>query len=362
MAAESTARRGDTRAERPATPIGEFLQGWRRGDRAMSADDRRAVTEEFFAEGEERRRFLLRFFILVVLSTLIAALGLVTNSVAVVIGAMLIAPLMTPILGTAASLLLADPKRLLGSILILLGGTAVALATAVLATRIALSSLTGSTGLPAEILSRTSPSLVDLGVAIAAGLAAGYVASHPRAGAALPGVAVAVALVPPLATAGITLELGASEEAQGALLLYATNLVAILLSAIVVMLASGFVPPELRIRGLRHVRVGLVVTLVALLLIAVPLTVHTIDVVRDQRLEQRVSSIILSWDPNATIVDLQGDVTDGTHATVDLTIATTSREPAPAWRLADLVSRETGLIVDLAVRYRLEAQDAATAG
>ena len=81
-----------------------------------------------------------------------------------------------------------------------------------------------------EILSRTEPSLIDLAVAVAAGIAGGYVLTHPRANASLPGVAIAVALVPPLATVGVTWQLGALEEAQGALLLYATNMIAIVLS------------------------------------------------------------------------------------------------------------------------------------
>ena len=115
-------------------------------------------------------------------------------------------------------------------------------------------------------------------------------------------------------------------------------------------------------RSLRHVRIGLLVSALALIVIAVPLTVHTVDVIRDQRFERKVSEAVRVWDPNATIVELDADVADRNRASVDLTIATTSFKASPAWQLADALSRDTGMEVDLAVRIRLEEQDAATAG
>lgn len=345
---------------RALTPLGHWLR--RRPGRVMSPSERDAVTRELFFEASDRSRYLTQFLLLTVLSTLIAVLGLVANSVAVVIGAMLIAPLMTPILATSASLLLADLRRLGTSIAVLVGGTIVAVLTAALATWLGLQSITTATGLPSEILARTEPSLLDLGVAIAAGLAAGYVITHPQANASLPGVAIAVALVPPLATVGITWQLGASEQAEGALLLYATNLVAIVLSAIIVMLASGFIPEEIRPRALRSARIGLLATFILLLAIAVPLTIFTVDRVQDQGFTRSVVDEITRWDPNATVVQLDADVETDDRATVDLIVATTSVEAPPAWELSDALARRTGMIVDLSVRYRLESQDASTSG
>ena len=344
------------------TPLGEMLRSWRPSERAMSADERALVTDDLFLDPSDRWRELWRFLILIVLSTLIATLGLVANSVAVIIGAMLIAPLMTPILAASASLMLSDLRRLAVSVGVLVLGTAAAIATAFAATWIGLQTLTTADSLPSEILGRTAPSLIDLGVAIAAGLAAGYVVTHPKTSASLPGVAIAVALVPPLATVGITLQIGAAEEAQGAMLLYLTNLVAIVLSAIVVMLASGFIPPELRLEGLRSARIGLIVSLFLLILIAVPLTLHTLDVVRDLAFARAVARQVTVWDPNSTIVELRADAKDDRGGEVDLVVATTSSSAPPAWQLADLIAEDTGKVVAVSVRYRLEERDAATSG
>ncbi len=173
--------------------------------RVWDVDERKRVLGELFFEGPEWRPFLSRFIVLTVLSTTLAAFGLIADSAAVVIGAMLIAPLMTPILATAASLVHGQVGRLAVSLLVLSGGTLLAIAAGWGVSWLAGATLTAEELTP-ELLSRAAPSLLDLGVAIAAGLAAGYVITHSRAGSSLPGVAIAVALVPPLATAGVSLE------------------------------------------------------------------------------------------------------------------------------------------------------------
>ncbi|HSF85861.1 MAG TPA: DUF389 domain-containing protein [Acidimicrobiia bacterium] len=326
--------------------------------RVWHEDERNAVSDELFFEGPEWRPFLKRFGTLIVLSTTIAALGLIANSAAVVIGAMLVAPLMTPILAVAAALVHGQAKRLGVSVAVLLGGTLGAIATGWVISRIAPGTLTASELTP-ELLARTAPSLLDLGVAIAAGLAGGYVLTHPRAGSSLPGVAIAVALVPPLATVGISLELGATSAAGGALLLFTTNLVAIVLSAMTVMLASGFVPSDTRIMVKGRLRLGFAMALTATVGVAVPLTLHTVDVVRDQGFTRDVIATIREWDPAGRIVQLEADVGD-TRASVEVVVAS-SRAPVPAWRLAELLAHDRDVPVDVAVEYRLEQRDEATA-
>ncbi len=283
------------------TPLGDMMGGGPRKIGAMTDEERRAVADQLFFEDAEFRPFLWRFTVLIFLSTMIATFGLVANSVAVIIGAMLIAPLMTPILATAAALVLSDLRRLVVSVAVLLWGTCIAILSAVLVTRAGLRNLTAAAELPPEILGRTQPSLVDLGVAVAAGVAAGYVLTHPRASSSLVGVAVAVALVPPLATVGITFQVGTTDEAEGALLLFATNLVAIVLSAIVVLVVSGYVPTDGRLKVHRSARIGLVVSMVLLAAIAVPLTLHTLDVLRDRQFGSDVARQVAAWDPNAQI-------------------------------------------------------------
>lgn len=167
------------------------------------------------------------FLALMVLSTIMASIGLIQNSAAVVIGAMLVAPLMTPLLGLGLALVQGNPvlarmslrSVVLGVCVSLLGGLLVGLFTPALEepTR--------------EMLARGGPGLLDLSVAFAAGLAAAYASSRSSLIAALPGVAIAAALVPPIATSGLALSLGDIPLAIGALLLFIINMVTIVLAA-----------------------------------------------------------------------------------------------------------------------------------
>jgi uncharacterized hydrophobic protein (TIGR00271 family) len=300
-----------------------------------------------------------RFMTLMALSTFIAAFGLLADSPAVVIGAMLVAPLMTPILGVAISLIVDDRWRLLQSLTLIGAGVLLAIVAASLVSALAPGTVTAD-DLTGELLARTTPSLLDLGVAVAAGLAAGYVLTHPQAGSSLPGVAVAVALVPPLATVGIAVELGAREQMEGALLLFATNLVAIVGSAMVVALASGVAP----IGGQRSqhgsVRTGLLVAATLLVAVAVPLTLHTINVIEDARFTRRALAAIEAWDPNADIVEVSANVTDNGRGDLSVVMATRN-EPLPAWRLAELLRDRTERAVSVEVAYLPEVGDAAFA-
>lgn len=326
--------------------------------RVWEEGERSAVLDELFFEGPEWRPFLYRFGTLIILSTTIAGLGLISNSAAVVIGAMLVAPLMTPILAVAAALVHGQLERLWVSTAVLLGGTLTAIVSGWIVSRLAPGTLTAAELTP-ELLGRTAPSLLDLAVAIAAGLAGGYVLTHPRAGSSLPGVAIAVALVPPLATVGIAWELGATAAARGALLLFITNFVAIVLSAMTVMLVSGFVPSDRRLMVKGRLRMGFAVALLATVGVAVPLTWHTIEVVSDQGFTREVIAAVREWDPTSRIIELEADVGQS-GASVDL-VVTSSRAPVPAWRLAELLAQDQDVPVEVAVEYRLEQRDEATA-
>lgn len=161
------------------------------------------------------------FFALMCLSTLIAGVGLLQNAPAVVIGAMLVAPLMTPMLGVGLALAQGNPFLLRSALRSVLLGflTAVALG---LGLGLAHPGLQHPT---LEMLSRGGPHLLDLAVAFVSGVAAAYATSRPNLLAALPGVAIAAALVPPLATAGLALSMGEFDLFVGAGLLFLTNMV-----------------------------------------------------------------------------------------------------------------------------------------
>ncbi len=321
-------------------------------------DQRQQVLDDLFPADHRAVQYVKRFATLLVLSTTIAAFGLLANSSAVVIGAMLVAPLMTPMLALSSSLVYGEMRRFLGSLLLIVAGTLAAIGVGWLVTLVASGGISAN-ALDSEILARTSPALLDLGIAIAAGLAGGYVLTHKGSGASLPGVAIAVALVPPLATVGVTLKLGATDLALGALLLYTTNLIAIVLSAAVVMMASGFVPEQVRAIAKGKFRLRLLPWAIALLIVAVPLGIHTVSVIQDEAFARSVAISVEEWDPRARILEMQTDFSSK-RSTVDVVVATTSDSRRPAWELARLIADSQGVDVDVDVSFQTAVTDASS--
>jgi uncharacterized hydrophobic protein (TIGR00271 family) len=190
----------------------------------------------------------------IVLSAGIATFGLVLNSPAVIIGAMLISPLMGPIMATGLAVAAGDLYLAIKAVGNLLASIVVAIGlSGFIVWLLPFHSATG------EILARTNPNLLDLGVALFSGLAGSIAVG--RAGGAdgvttLPGVAIAVALMPPLCTIGFGLGSGVNTRIMGgAGLLFLTNLVAIVASAFVVFLLIGMNSPEIRAE-MEHSRSG----------------------------------------------------------------------------------------------------------
>ncbi len=159
------------------------------------------MLDELFFEGAERVPYLFRLATLMALSAVIAALGLIADSSAVVIGAMLVAPLMTPIMAFSASLVMGWPVRQVEAAVLVAAASAEAVGVGWVVSAVV--PAFRPVLLSQELLSRTQPGLLDLAIAVAAGAAGGYVAVHRKAAGALPGVAIAVAVVPPLAAAGV---------------------------------------------------------------------------------------------------------------------------------------------------------------
>lgn len=227
------------------------------------------------------------FFVLIGLSTLIASLGLLLSSPAVVIGAMLVAPLMSPMIGAGLAIVLGNPRFLRLSLGAVVRGTFLAIVLGVLT-----GFLQPEGTLTPEILARTQPTLLDLGVAVFAGLAGAYALAHSDAAAALPGVAISAALVPPLATVGIAFATGNYRESAGALLLYSTNLVAIVAAAVFVFLSLGFRPSQTQ-KAQRAIQNRTVrIALVLLGFITFVLGTTTVSLAREARLQARVNEII----------------------------------------------------------------------
>ena len=211
------------------------------------------------------------FYLLLSLAAAIATFGLLTNSAATIIGAMIIAPLMNPIITLAYALVVLTPRLLRPAIFTLITGVILVIVIAYLTTELLGLGLVGS-----EILARTHPNSLDLGVAVAAEVAAAFANTHRSIANALPGVAISVALVPPLSVVGIGLCLGElgnqiaaskgveSSIAVGSFLLFATNLAGIIFSGSLVFLFQGY-------GSLKKATIGLIVSLLGLSILLQPL-------------------------------------------------------------------------------------------
>ncbi len=173
------------------------------------------------------------FHFMLASSAVLATLGLLANSAAVIIGAMIVAPLMSPIISMSYGIVAGRMALTMRSLLTIFTGTLLTIGLAFVFTELVGWKIAGS-----EIVARMRPSLLDLGVAVASGAAAAFAYTRPNVSSALAGIAIAVALVPPLCTVGIALalghevrvEVGLAEEsfsALGPFLLFLTNLIGI---------------------------------------------------------------------------------------------------------------------------------------
>jgi uncharacterized hydrophobic protein (TIGR00271 family) len=212
--------------------IGNRILGWLP---VLDAQDR----INLFDRLQVGARWNVDFIMMICLSTAIASLGLIQNSTAVVIGAMVVAPLMTPLIGSGLALVQGNTSLFRDSLKAMGFGIGAALLISI---------LFGFTApieeLTPELLARGAPTIIDLVVAFLSGVAAAYAVARPSLLGALAGVAIAAALVPPLATVGIAFAEGAWQISQGAAILFLTNLVAIILGA-------AFIYRRLGIQGTR---------------------------------------------------------------------------------------------------------------
>ncbi|BAL89729.1 putative integral membrane protein [Actinoplanes missouriensis 431] len=264
------------------------------GLRVPAGDVDRILSRLFLTHGD-RRRNLANFWVLLTLAGVIAAAGVVADSTATVIGAMIVAPLMTPILGTALALVLADRRQLLYHLgVVLAGGAAVILIGYLLGLTVP-TEVVASTN--SQVASRVSPKLIDLLTALATGLVGGFALIRSDVSDTLPGVAIAISLVPPLAVVGLTAESGAYGQSGGALLLFGTNMAAIIATGTVIMLAgrvrdaAGEAGVAVRALGAK----SLVTVGVALVLVAAPLGYGSWQVLQQQIIIANAHPVAQRW-------------------------------------------------------------------
>lgn len=262
-------------------------------------------------EGVDRLAFWRHFSLLLGLSVVIATMGLVRDSGAVIIAAMLVAPLMTPILGVAAAIVMGWPVRAL--VLMVIVCVAATASVGVAWAIVWIADFPRGVLLPHEVLSRTDPGAEDLVIALAAGVAGAYVQIHKSFSSLVPGAAIGVSLVPPLAAAGVLLYFGQSGRAYEAALLFATNFGAIVLSACCVYLLTGAGRALIR-KGTRRTRfsLGLGVASIFLVIVFVQLISATYVRFTETRAEEALAAKIRQWSHGVSVEIIRVDVEQAT--------------------------------------------------
>jgi uncharacterized hydrophobic protein (TIGR00271 family) len=234
------------------------------------------------------------YLILIISSCMIATFGLLSNSTAVIIGAMLVAPLMLPIRGLAFGALVGDSFLFRTGSVSVVVGTILAVILSCL-----MGWLTGITNYGSEILARTQPDLLDLGIAVAAGAIGGYSKIQSKVSDTFAGTAIAVALMPPVCVVGLGLSQGNWILSRGATLLYLTNLLGIALACMMVFLSAGYAP-------LRQAGKPLLAAIILTSLLLIPLGLSFSRLVQNARIQRSIRDALT----NGTVTFQRLELTD----------------------------------------------------
>lgn len=180
------------------------------------------------------------FFVLIICAAIIATAGLILDNAAIIIGAMVVAPLITPLFGLSLGLILFRGKQIWYSILLLFSGTVMGIAASFLITKLVVLIEGIPITLTDEIFARSESHLLFFIVALMSGIAGAYSYAKPHLYGAIAGVAMSVALIPPLAVAGIGLAMQDWVLTDGSMYLYSINLAGILFGSILLFITLGF--------------------------------------------------------------------------------------------------------------------------
>lgn len=292
------------------------------------------------------------YYILLSISVLIAGFGLIADSAAVVIGAMLVSPLMTPIFGVSLALIRGNMGLLRNALIAEFGGVILAIVAAA-----GLGFMPFSYEVTGEMLTRTSPTLLDLLVATLAGLAGCLAMVDERMSPVLPGIAMATALTPPLAVCGLCLAFGAYQGAWGAFLLFFANFLAILAVSSTILIAAGFVRRE-ELGSIRQLISRFAGAAVGLLLVIGLLTDALVHIVQDRKTNNVIHTVLLDalkHEP-ATAIEKILYKKKGNGGGIDILVtARTSRvfSPTRIKHIQDQLDERLGVNTNLIIRCDL---------
>ncbi|MBY4798314.1 DUF389 domain-containing protein [Collinsella sp. AGMB00827] len=315
--------------------------------------DRAALTEacrSSFVKVADPIEQYSSFFLRLALSAVIATGGVAAGSPAVVIGAMLIAPLMSPMLGTALAIVTGRPRAAIRTLLVTATGVALAIGVAIVVSAVVPISVNTATN--QEVLARTSPRLVDLVVAHASGLMAALALIRDDIPDAAPGIAISASIVPPLCVVGIALQSGDLASAAGAMLLFGANFFSIQVMCCIAFAAMGLGARAYSEGAERARKLWYTVVVIGALAVAVPLTLASKDVIEQAARQRAATGATLSWldtsDYRLREIDLDEDV-------LSLEIAGSGRAPSKS-QLADLLSQADVSVGEIRIATVVESR------
>lgn len=281
------------------------------------------------------------FYILLILATIISTFGLLLNSAAVIIGAMLIAPLMEPILGISFSSLTRNLPFVVRSTLTLVSGIILAVLLSYL-----LSLPFPNLSVTDEVLARIKPSLLDLFVALATGFLAGYARVRKHLSGTLYGVSVSISLLPPLCVVGIGLALRKYEIYTGASLLFLTNLISILFSGVLAFLL-------IRLSHSQKTLKSLIFPGISLLILAIPLSFSLYSIQQKKMMEIELTRILRQDTVTFKGMNILGIQTDLFAKPASMIVTVQGKDidirPNQVRLVEALLLKKTGVAVDLTV-------------
>lgn len=319
--------------------IGDVLHG-----REATPDDVSWIQDKLLFDRVPVRERTVRFFVLVGLSTVIAAYGVVVDSTATVIGAMIVAPLMTPIMAISLSVVTGDGQNIARSTLIVAVGAATVTGFSLLLAA-ALPGQLSVTG-NAQVTARVAPKVIDLIIALAAGAAGAFATGREDVSDALPGVAIAVSLVPPLSVVGVCISAREMRMAWGALLLFFTNFLAIVAAGLIVFAIMGYGSAAMGERGKKARRVATIAVVISTLLIMVPLGLTGYKASSAEALRRKGLAAVNEWLEGTEYEAVSVEASDNN---IEAIVAGEGELPDFGQLLSDLEKRAGKVKVDVEV-------------
>ena len=293
--------------------------------------------DKLFIEGPQTARHLTNFFALLLFATVIATYGVLSNSTATVIGAMIVAPLMGPMMATTSAVVMGSLPRALRAFALTVAGIVSVIIFSYLLTFV-VPDVTISFTSDGEITSRIHPGLYALLTALGAGAVGAFITSRAEITEALGGVAIAISLVPPLCVVGISLQEGQLDAAAGASLLFLTNFLAILLAGGVVFMVLGLGKSVVSQEQGRFRRRAFLLFVVGLLLVGIPLSLTAYQNVMSARENANATAEVQKWLAGTSY---QLDTVSVNDGVVEVTIAGTG-QMKPVQQLANQLAVALG--------------------